>query len=425
MSVWRDLRSYLLLDDSRELEPFGDTIACKLEAPRDPREEKSESVARSFETAVEEGDQEGALARFDELAELAGESAAIGIARHLITPTAATKLMSLKTRIAERADTRGEELIAELLLTPLLAEPTAPLDAWMLSAEIMERQGRTRDALSVYERVIARQLDYPRARERAIRLRDELIGPKRDDGATLMAEGALTRGRYRLVRELGRGGAGTVFLADDQELGRRVALKVYHRRGRADRSRLLQEARAAASFEHPSIIRIFDVDEALGAIAMENLEQGSIRGALTRGRIDAAKALAWLESAVEGLRFIHESGLVHRDLKPSNLLIRRGARAVLSDFGSACRVGERSATSEGTLAYMPPEQRAAAAAHPAMDIYALGATIRELGSQMAGPAPESLEEIGLACMRGDPAARPSLEALRVVIRAAKLELGSS
>src|SRR5690606_27254755 len=119
-----------------------------------------------------------------------------------------------------------------------------------------------------------------------------------------------------------------------------VALKVYHRRGRADRERLLLEARMATSMEHPGVIRVLDVDETLAAIAMETIEHGSIRTWLSKGPIRAEWLLPWAESAVEALRYVHARGVVHRDIKPSNLLLRTMERVVLTDFGTAARVEE-------------------------------------------------------------------------------------
>src|SRR5690606_18990570 len=162
-----------------------------------------------------------------------------------------------------------------------------------------------------------------------------------DLGATLMADGALTRGRYRVERELGRGGAGTVFLADDLSLGRKIALKVYHRRGRAERTRLLNETRTAARLEHPGIVRIFDLDESLAAIAMERVLGGSVRGELKKGGIPLARIVRWAQTSADALAYIHAAGVVHRDFKPSNMLLRADDRVVLTDFGVACRAGEQ------------------------------------------------------------------------------------
>lgn len=366
-------------------------------------------------------DQAIAIEAFERLCEGSREVLAIELARRVLARAA---MPDLRCRVAERLDARGEEAIASQVLEPMLRDPAAPLDGWMLAAEIAERRGARRDALALYERIVARDVDYPRARERVARLRELESAPRRDEGATLMAEGALARGRYRLVRELGRGGAGTIFLADDTELGRRVALKVYHRRGRADRERLLIEARTAASLEHPGVIRVLDVDETLGAIAMEAIEEGSIRARLGRGAIPGELLLPWIESACEALRYVHGRGIVHRDLKPSNMLLRaRPAggpeRVVLTDFGISQRVGAIVAvpSGEGTLAYMPPEQRAGAPAHPAMDVHAIGATIREMAESCEGAGPpEELLELASACMRADPAARPRLERVLEVVR---------
>jgi serine/threonine-protein kinase len=274
---------------------------------------------------------------------------------------------------------------------------------------------------------VARDVTYPRARERAARLRERLGGTRREDGATLLAEGASVRGRYRILREMGRGGAGTVFLAHDGELARQVALKVYHRRGRADRERLLHEARTAAAFEHPGVIRVFDVDETLAAIAMEIVEGGSVRTELGKGGLGLPRALRWVESAVEVLRFIHRRGVVHRDVKPSNLLLRSNDRVVLTDFGVACPVGERApshgAPGEGSLAYMPPEQRQGAPAQPSMDVYALGVTVREILHRVACEVPAPLVEIAAACVRSVPSARPTLDEVAHALARARAESG--
>ena len=356
----------------------------------------------------EPDDEARALAWLDRLAGGASEARALAVVSALAARAPSPKLAC---RAAERLDARGDEEGALALLEPLAAAPEAPLDGWMLAAEIRERRGDVRGALGLYERIVARDVDYPRARERALRLRELAAGRSRDDGATLAAEGALTRGRYRLVRELGRGGAGAVFLAQDSEMGRQVALKVYHRRGRADRARLLHEARTAASLEHPGVVRVLDVDESLAAIAME-LTSGSVRTELGRGRIPLERLGAWMRGTARALRFAHQKGVVHRDVKPSNLLLADADRIVLTDFGIALRAGERPAQAgEGSAGYMAPEQQAGAPAHPAMDVHALGATIRELAGELDAPPPDWLPELALACLRADPAARPPLDQL--------------
>jgi serine/threonine protein kinase len=292
----------------------------------------------------------------------------------------------------------------------------------MLAAEIAERRGDARGALSLYEKIVARDVEYPRARERAARLREREGASRPTEGATLLAEGALSRGRWRLVRELGRGGAGTVFLARDEEVARQVALKIYHRRGRSDRERLLHEARTAASLEHAGVIRVLDVDEGLSAIAMDLLDGGSVRTEMGKGRVPVARVIAWMESVVATLGYVHGRGVVHRDLKPSNMLLR-GDRVVLTDFGVAVAAGQVGSgalpAGEGTLVYMPPEQRAGAPAQPSMDVHALGATLKELLLQADGAIPDALREIAAASMRTDPDARPTVRAIAAALAEAR------
>ena len=426
MSVWQRVRGWFGVDAPVEAEeaapqpvapsPGTDGAAPPAEDPSDREAAKLVALAQRGGEAGSE-DQAIATEAFERLCDAGREVIAIDLARRVL---AAGGMSELRCRVAERLDARGDDVTASEVLAPLLRDPDAPLDGWMLAAEIAERRGDARGALALYERIVARDLDYPRARERVARLREREAAPQRDHGATLMTDGALARGRYELSRELGRGGAGTVFLAEDTQLGRAVALKVYHRRGRADRERLLLEARMAASMEHPGVIRVLDVDEALGAIAMETIEHGSIRTWLSKGAIRSEWLLPWIESAIDALRYVHACGVVHRDLKPSNLLLRTMMRVVLTDFGTAARVGEGGATphaaAEGTLAYMPPEQRAGAPAAVSMDVHALGATLREICGQLDGPPPAELVDLASACLREEPGARPSLDQIATVVR---------
>jgi predicted Ser/Thr protein kinase len=351
-------------------------------------------------------DEDAALGWIEELRSKGREARAIDLARRVLVHH--PDRLRIHQRIAEILASRGDDEGAAKLLDPFVDRPGAPLDVWMLAAEIAERMGDPVRALALYERIVAEDLDYPRARARVNRLR-EGHQRKTDVGATLMADGALTRGRYRVARELGRGGAGTVFLADDLALGRQIALKVYHRRGRAERARLLAEARTPAKLEHPGVVRVFDLDESLGAIAMERLLGGSVRGEVQKGRIPAARVQLWCASAADALAHVHAAGVVHRDLKPSNMLLRDGDLVVLTDFGLACAVGDvpENGAGEGTLAYMPQEQRAGAPAHPSMDVYALGASIREVLEHTADGAPDELGEIAGACLRREPSKRPT------------------
>ena len=347
-----------------------------------------------------------ALAAFDRACALGLEVDALDVARRLLSETG---WPTLSLRVAERLDARGEDEGASTVLAPVLARggERVPLDAWMLAGEIAERRGDAPQALASYERVVARDFAYPRARERAMRLAEQLRGERDvDAGATLMGSGGTAR-RFRVVRELGRGGAGTVFLAEDVPLAREVALKIYQRRGRADRMRMLHEARVPALLAHASIVRILDVDESILGIAMELCEGGSLRAEMMRAPMPEARIRRIAQNVAEGIAHVHARGWVHRDVKPSNVLLRGGDAIVLTDFGISARVGSPGAPNEGSAGYMPKEQRAGAEAAFTMDVHALGMTLLE----MLAPHGESLEELvslGRAAMRADPSKRPPL-----------------
>jgi serine/threonine protein kinase len=183
--------------------------------------------------------------------------------------------------------------------------------------------------------------------------------------------------RYRLERQLGRGSMAEVWLAEDLELQRPVALKLLATD--ADRARFEREARAAAALSHPNVTRIFDygVTEGRPFMALEYASGGTLEERLPQGkpmRSDETAAIAAQLAA--GLAHAHAAGLVHRDLKPGNVLFDDENRPKIADFGIA-RIGTGSTLTEagtvlGTAAYISPEQAAGEQATPASDVYSFG-----------------------------------------------------
>ncbi len=201
----------------------------------------------------------------------------------------------------------------------------------------------------------------------------------------------LVAGRYRLVARLGVGGMGTVWRAEDEVLGREVAVKeVVFPHGLSDedrevlRERTRREARAAARLDHPSAVTIYDVVEEDGSpcLVMELVEARTLSevvrgdGPLTPQRT-AQVGLALLGA----LEAAHRQGVVHRDVKPGNVLLCPGedGRVVLTDFGIASSVGDSSITTTGLLlgspSYIAPERARGQAPGPASDLWSLGATL--------------------------------------------------
>ncbi len=416
MSVWKRLFG-LDRAPGTEDEP---APAEKKDAPRargrgaaeaDPSspDARLEAMGDAPSAAIDEGE---VLALFEALESRGRQARALDLARRVLAHH--PELHVLRLRIAQSLSSRGDDSGAHQVLESLVATAEPPLEALMLAAEIAERAGDLSGAMALYQRVLARDLDFAQARERVARIRERREPRRELAGATLMTDGALARGRYRVQRELGRGGAGTVFAARDDRIGRVVALKVYHRRGRVERERLLAEAQTPANLEHPGVVRIFDLDPGLGAIAMEWVRGGSIRHEIDVRAIPIERVKLWLRTALEALSFVHAAGFVHRDLKPSNFLLREDGRVVLTDFGLATRIGEVGIASggQGTLAYMAPEQRRAdAEAAPPEDVHAFGASMRELLGKASGEIPSALLSLAEACTVGDPASRPTMDEL--------------
>src|SRR5687768_2531935 len=195
-------------------------------------------------------------------------------------------------------------------------------------------------------------------------------------------------GRFKLVGLLGQGAMGRVFRAEDTLLRRHVALKVLsrnHQRGSRTvaAERLIREARAAASLEHPHIASIYEMNHAGGVhyIAMELVEGGSLRELIrAAGPIDPVHACQLAAEAAEALACAHAQGVIHRDIKPANLMLTRNGRCKVVDFGLA-RVEERSdvgpalSDSVGTPQFVAPEIVVGSPASPRSDVYSLAAAL--------------------------------------------------
>src|SRR3954462_59732 len=188
--------------------------------------------------------------------------------------------------------------------------------------------------------------------------------------------GDLIAGRYRLLETLGRGPMSSVWLAQDEELGRRVAVKTLA--PSADRARFDREARAAAALSHPNICSVYDYGEADGKpfMVLEYLPNGSLEDRLRAGTPGDDETLRIAEGLAAGLGHAHPPRLVHRDLKPANVLFDAEGRAKIADFGIA-RMGDNVGLTEagtvlGTASYISPEQAAGRPAGPASDVYSFG-----------------------------------------------------
>jgi len=205
-------------------------------------------------------------------------------------------------------------------------------------------------------------------------------------------------GRYVIRARLGAGGMGEVFLADDTQLGRKVALKFIQADTEGDshaQRRLLREARAAATLDHPNICAVYDVGEAAGRryIAMQYVDGESLDARLRRAPLDLREILALAVQIVGGVADAHAHDILHRDLKPANIMVTARGEAKVMDFGLARRgssdvsgtgaTATESAMSHagqvvGTAAYMSPEQARGESLDARCDLFSLGIVLYEM-----------------------------------------------
>lgn len=256
-------------------------------------------------------------------------------------------------------------------------------------------------------------------------------------------------GHYEILRELGRGGMGVVFLAQDRDLRRKVALKCILPDQVTDpdnRRRFLRESRTASSLDHPHIVTIFEAFEhdALPYIAMAFIEGRGLRDVLKDGPLPIEDVLRHAEALASALDAAHSKNVLHRDINPNNIMLATDGRALLTDFGLARHFVPRDrvsrATTEttaltrprarmGTPGYMSPEQWGGRRVDPRSDLFSLGAVLFEMctGRQarlgwaegeisgalsQSAPSlpgkeiPRGLEEIVRRLLAEDPANRP-------------------
>ncbi|HSS51896.1 MAG TPA: serine/threonine-protein kinase [Thermoanaerobaculia bacterium] len=219
-------------------------------------------------------------------------------------------------------------------------------------------------------------------------------------------------GRYRLLREIGGGGMGTVYEAEDTQLGRRVAVKLLppeYSRDRRAKERFLREARTAAAVDHPNLCTVHDAGESEGRlyIVLSFYEGETLRDRIRRGPMPLAEAREVAIQVARGLARAHEAGIVHRDIKPANVILPRRGEAKILDFGIARLEGDevsltRTGASWGTPAYMSPEQARGEPVDGRTDVWSLGVMIYEM---VAGRRPfggESIEALVSSILTQEP-----------------------
>jgi serine/threonine protein kinase len=234
------------------------------------------------------------------------------------------------------------------------------------------------------------------------------------------SRGSVLGHRYRLMRRLGTGGMAAVWLAQDERLGREVAVKILSDAlagDRAYRPRFEREARVAARFAHSGLVGIHDYGTEAGRpyLVMELVRGDTLADRVAAGEADKLDHAGLARELLGALAYMHAAGVVHRDLKPGNILLAEDGRAQLTDFGIA-QPEDATALTEtgkvvGTLSYLAPEVRRGGRATPRSDLYALGVVLRESGAErdpaLAGPIDRLTAE--------DPSSRPASAAVAQAI----------
>jgi eukaryotic-like serine/threonine-protein kinase len=254
--------------------------------------------------------------------------------------------------------------------------------------------------------------------------------------------GHIIDGRYRVLHRLGAGGMADVYLAQDQQLDREIALKLLHRRFAEDPGfveRFRREAQAAASLQHPNVVSVFDRGSVEGTyyIAMEYLEGRTLKRLIREeAPLETNRAIDLTVQMLKAARFAHRRGVIHRDLKPHNVIVDDNDHVKVTDFGIA-RAGASDMTETGsimgTAQYLSPEQAQGHAVSAPSDLYSIGIVLYEMltgrvpfdgespvtialkhvseapvpPSQINPDIPSALEQVVMWALNKDPADRPA------------------
>jgi len=282
----------------------------------------------------------------------------------------------------------------------------------------MERKRMFTKAAAVYEHIGSVDAKYKDIKEKIEKLKRAGEGAvfggvgKKGSDATVVVEGLgqhTTLGRYEIIKELGRGAMGIVYLGKDPKINRKVAIKtlrfdddVNEAQTKSVKERFFREAESAGNLTHPHIIRIFDAgeDQDVAYIAMELLEgQDLKRNCEKTNLFSTEKVLDMVSQIADALSYAHKQGVVHRDIKPANIMLIKDGTLRITDFGIA-RIQATSKTATGavlgTPAYMSPEQVNGKKVDGRADIFSLGVTLFEM---LTGEKPFQADSIAALLYR--------------------------
>jgi serine/threonine protein kinase len=303
-----------------------------------------------------------------------------------------------------------DRVASKAYAVPLAADMAGRHEYYRSAVALTQRQGRS-----------------PRHDPELVRLRAEL---ELDDATAFALErsadmandgpliiGQLVGARYQILRALGRGGSGRVFLARDELLQRDVALKEVPIEGGDEAA--LWEARLAGSIHHPNVVSVYDVLQRPGTwvLVTEHVESGSLADRIARPpQLETSEAIMILDGILAGLAAVHEKGMIHRDLKPGNVLLASTGQPKLADFGIAGRGDDHTVDlasgrpTFGTPGYASPEQSRGERSRVASDIYAVGMIGQAI---LPSPLPLHIAPIIECALDEDPAARwPDARSMR-------------